>query len=158
MANNNRITINHPGQMNDAAKQLLSNLDAGDIILLQGDLGAGKTTFVQALARQLNIKEKVTSPTFTIVGEYDLPKPVKNIDKLIHVDLYRLDKTTAQNDPAIQDILSRDNSRSLIAIEWAQRLDTKLNTKAVKLNFEHTDDKNKRIITISHPTNARQNT
>lgn len=154
MANNKRLTINHPDQMNDAAKQLLNNLNAGDTILLQGDLGAGKTTFVQALARQLKIKEKVTSPTFTIVGEYELPNPVKNINKLIHMDLYRLDKNTAKNDPAIQDILSRDNSQSLIAIEWAERLNTKFNGKAVKLHFEHTDNKNKRIITISPSTNA----
>lgn len=93
---------------------MAAELTAGAIVLLSGELGAGKTAFVRGLANGLGIDpDEVTSPTFTLVHEYGggrLP--------LIHVDLYRLD-TVALEDIGLDEELA---SRGVLAIEWAERL------------------------------------
>jgi tRNA threonylcarbamoyladenosine biosynthesis protein TsaE len=96
------------------ASQLARELNAGSVILLSGDLGAGKTAFVKGLAAGLGFDpDEVTSPTFTLVHEYRngrLP--------LFHVDLYRLDR--ADLDDIGLDLESA--SSGVVAIEWAERL------------------------------------
>jgi tRNA threonylcarbamoyladenosine biosynthesis protein TsaE len=93
------------------AAALAPSLDAGAVILLSGDLGAGKTAFVRGLAEGLGIDpDEVTSPTFTLVHEYRggrLP--------LIHVDLYRLDRAEIGLD---QDLAAT----GVTAVEWSERL------------------------------------
>jgi tRNA threonylcarbamoyladenosine biosynthesis protein TsaE len=92
---------------------LASHLKPGDVILLYGDLGAGKTAFVRGLARGLGANpEDVSSPTFTIIQEY--PSPAGT---LYHVDLYRLEPAEI-DDLGLDDILS---SGGIVAIEWADR-------------------------------------
>jgi tRNA threonylcarbamoyladenosine biosynthesis protein TsaE len=96
------------------AAQLAAGLDAGTVILLSGDLGAGKTAFVRGLAEGLGLAaDVVTSPTFTLVHEYRggrLP--------LIHVDLYRLDAADLA-DIGLDDDLA---AAGVVAIEWPERL------------------------------------
>lgn len=98
----------------DIAASLAKTLKAGDVLLLSGDLGAGKTAFVRGLADGLGIDTgEVTSPTFTLVHEYrggTLP--------LIHVDLYRLDRAELDEIGLDEDVATK----GVIAIEWAERL------------------------------------
>ena len=93
---------------------LARDLTAGSVLLLSGDLGAGKTAFVRGLAEGLGINsEDVTSPTFTLVHEYRggrLP--------LIHVDLYRLERADLDEIGLDEDLASN----GVVAIEWAERL------------------------------------
>ena len=100
------------------AAALAKDLRAGAIVLLKGDLGAGKTAFVRGLAEGLGIKaEDVTSPTFTLVHEYRggrLP--------LVHVDLYRLDRADLDEIGLDQDVANR----GIVAIEWPERLSRKI--------------------------------
>jgi tRNA threonylcarbamoyladenosine biosynthesis protein TsaE len=97
-------------------RQVASTLSAGDVLLLYGDLGAGKTAFVRGLAEGLGIRrDEVSSPTFTLIQEYRggrLP--------LFHVDLYRID------DPREFDELGLDEiaEEGVLAIEWADKLPT----------------------------------
>jgi tRNA threonylcarbamoyladenosine biosynthesis protein TsaE len=96
------------------AVTLARELKAGSVLLLSGDLGAGKTAFVRGLAEGLGISsDEVTSPTFTLVHEYRggrLP--------LIHVDLYRLDRADLDEIGLDQDLATT----GVIAVEWSERL------------------------------------
>jgi len=108
------------------AAALAKDLRAGAIVLLKGDLGAGKTAFVRGLAEGLGIKaDDVTSPTFTLVHEYRggrLP--------LVHVDLYRLERADLDEIGLDQDVANR----GIVAVEWPERLNRKLsNTIGVSI-------------------------
>jgi tRNA threonylcarbamoyladenosine biosynthesis protein TsaE len=96
------------------AARFAATLKPGDVLLLTGDLGAGKTAFVRGLAEGLGIdSEEVTSPTFTLVHEYRggrLP--------LIHVDLYRLDRADLDELGMDQDLADT----GIVAVEWPERL------------------------------------
>jgi tRNA threonylcarbamoyladenosine biosynthesis protein TsaE len=103
------------------AARLGANLVPGQVIALHGDLGAGKTTFIQGLAAGLGIAARVTSPTFILVAEYDSPRRLT----LIHMDVYRLSATPAAAAAeaetfGIEEILARDDA--VFAVEWAERL------------------------------------
>jgi tRNA threonylcarbamoyladenosine biosynthesis protein TsaE len=96
------------------ATTLAETLQAGAVVLLSGDLGAGKTAFVRGLAEGLGIDAgEVTSPTFTLVHEYRggrLP--------LVHVDLYRLDRADLDEIGLDQDLAAA----GIVAVEWAERM------------------------------------
>jgi len=96
------------------ASKLAATLKPGDVLLLSGDLGAGKTTFVKGLAAGLGIDpDEVSSPTFTLLHEYRGGRLT-----LYHADLYRLDKT-ATDDLGLEETGVRDG---VLAIEWPDRL------------------------------------
>ncbi|MCX7830878.1 MAG: tRNA (adenosine(37)-N6)-threonylcarbamoyltransferase complex ATPase subunit type 1 TsaE [Acidobacteria bacterium] len=95
------------------AKSLVKNLKKESLILLFGDLGSGKTTFVKYLAKALGFKPSdVSSPSFTIVQEYK----TKN-NKIYHIDLYRLEDEKEIFEIGIEEILDGD---SLVVVEWPQ--------------------------------------
>ncbi len=105
------------------------------IIALEGDLGGGKTTFVQGFAKGLGIKQRITSPTFVIMKKYDF---------LYHIDCYRIeDKDLLELD--FKEII--DNKHNLVVIEWAEKVKKILPKNALWLKFEYLD-KNKRKIVI----------
>jgi len=86
----------------DVARTLGKTLNAGAVVALTGDLGAGKTVFAQGIAESLDIREQITSPTFTLINEYRGRLP------LYHMDLYRLDSTREIEDIGIVDYLYGD--------------------------------------------------
>jgi tRNA threonylcarbamoyladenosine biosynthesis protein TsaE len=107
-------TSNSEAETRAIAARLAADLEPGDIVLLSGDLGAGKTAFVRGLAEGLSLDpDEVTSPTFTLVHEYRggrLP--------LIHVDLYRLDRAELDEIGLDQDLATK----GVTAVEWSERL------------------------------------
>ncbi len=105
--------------------------NAATIIALSGDLGAGKTTFTQALARELGIEDSVQSPTYVLMKSY--PIAYKGFDKLVHIDAYRLDdpKEFATLDPEsfLQD------PKALVCIEWPEKVGGELPKPDIEIKF-----------------------
>jgi tRNA threonylcarbamoyladenosine biosynthesis protein TsaE len=132
--------VQHSGSEQETSaigRELGSRLAAGDVVLLYGDLGAGKTAFVRGLAEGLGVgADQVSSPTFTLVQEYRggrLP--------LFHVDLYRL------NDPREIDDLGLDEiaEQGVLAIEWAER-HPRPPRDVVRVRIEHAGETERRIV------------
>ena len=139
-------TISSADEMKSFAAKVVDGLAGGDTLLLSGELGAGKTTFVQGLAAALGIEQDITSPTFTIVGEYPV-RNHQNITKLVHVDLYRLSEDAA-GDPAVRQVVSEQGGDTLVAIEWAERLGNAV-PSGTRIAFEHGANENARLVTLN---------
>jgi tRNA threonylcarbamoyladenosine biosynthesis protein TsaE len=123
-----------------AGERLAAALRAGDVVMLYGELGAGKTAFVRGLARGLGAPESdVSSPTFTIVQEY------AGRLTLYHVDLYRLEPKEV-DDLGLEELVSGDG---VVAIEWAERWHGRPDD-AIEVTLEHAGEDERRIV-IAHP-------
>ncbi len=108
------------------------------VLALKGNLGAGKTTFLQGYAKGLGIKEKILSPTFLILKKFPLKK-----NNFIHIDCYRINDPQEILDLGFLEIINKD----LLAIEWPERIKNILPKNTVFLTIKIID-KNKREITI----------
>jgi tRNA threonylcarbamoyladenosine biosynthesis protein TsaE len=126
-------------------KKLGQLLKSGDCVLLDGELGAGKTTFTQGLASALKIKGDVTSPTFVIAREH---KSLTDGPNLVHVDAYRLN-TLAE----ISHLdLVTDIEKAILVVEWGKGLVNDLVAEPIHIKIEHDKhDENKREFTINAP-------
>lgn len=131
------------------AKEVLSLVKTRDksratIVTLHGDLGAGKTTFTQALAGELGIKEAVQSPTYVLMKDY--PISFGRFTKLIHIDAYRLEKP--EEFAALKPETFLSNPENLVVIEWPERVEGQLPTPDVILKFSHVDTGDERHLTL----------
>jgi tRNA threonylcarbamoyladenosine biosynthesis protein TsaE len=117
------------------AERLARRLRPGDVVLLYGELGAGKTAFVRGLARGLGAADsEVSSPTFTIIQEYAGRVP------LYHVDLYRLEPAEVE-DLGLDELVSSDG---IVAIEWAERWHGRPED-ALEVRLEHAGEDQRRL-------------
>lgn len=117
-----------PEATKEIAARLAGMLPPGTVVALRGDLGAGKTCFVQGLAAALPGDSRVHSPTFTLVNEYG-PGPA-----LYHIDLYRLDDLTEILDLGVEEIFT---GQAICAIEWAERAEPVLPDRRIDVTLEH---------------------
>jgi len=110
----------------------------GTVLALTGDLGSGKTAFVQGLARGLEVPDDyyITSPSYTLINEYPGRVP------LFHVDLYRISNPMDMEDLGLYEIL---HNSGIVAIEWADRIERKLLPVSITIRFEITDDDTRKI-------------
>ncbi|MCK4454315.1 tRNA (adenosine(37)-N6)-threonylcarbamoyltransferase complex ATPase subunit type 1 TsaE [Candidatus Parcubacteria bacterium] len=115
------------------------------LIGLVGDLGAGKTTFLQGFAKGVGIKEKILSPTFVIMKKFQIQNPKSNIQYLIHIDCYRIQKPEEILEIGFQEIIS--NPENIIAIEWSEKIEKILPKNIIKIKFKFIN-KNTRKITV----------
>lgn len=121
------------------ARKIAKNFKGDEVLALFGNLGSGKTTFVQGLARGLGIKERMISPTFIIIRKHKF-----NGQKFYHVDLYRV-----HNDKQIEEELKElfKSRNRIIAIEWAEKIQNILPEKRINIFFTNLGG-DKRKITI----------
>jgi len=117
------------GAMQAFGEQIAAALTPGSVLLLHGDLGAGKTTLTQGIARGLGIQRAVTSSTFTLVSEYLLEPPVNGIARLVHLDLYRLSDPDELDTFDFDELLAATDSATII--EWPERAAGRLPVGAV---------------------------
>ena len=114
------------------------SLSQGDILLLYGDLGSGKTTFVKGLLRGLEYKDDVTSPTFTLVNEYNAKY------KVIHIDFYRDKNIDRWINLGINEYFDGLN---IVVIEWPNLIPNLLPDNSIKIFFEHIAENKRKIFT-----------
>ena len=123
---------------------LARELAPGSIVLLCGDLGAGKTVFSRGFARGLGVTEPVSSPTYTIVQEYELPTG----NRLYHMDLYRIADERAALGFGVDEFLSEPGAFSLV--EWPERIKGLLPDTTIRVELGHRSE-NEREIRIILP-------
>lgn len=114
---------------------------AATVVALSGDLGAGKTTFAQAVARYFGIEEQVTSPTFVIEKIYDIPEGA--FKRLIHIDAYRLKEERELETLGWRALLA--DSSTLILIEWPERVPGLLPMDTHRVTLQYIDEQTRDI-------------
>ena len=130
------------------AKRFAAELKPGDVVCLEGDLGAGKTTFTQGLAAALGVAGRVTSPTFCLVQEHrrasDLQPSTSNLqpDFLVHMDLYRLNGEDDVLAIGWEDYLAEG---AVMVVEWPERAGSLIPSDARHVRFEHRGEESRRI-------------
>ncbi|MGH9139025.1 MAG: tRNA (adenosine(37)-N6)-threonylcarbamoyltransferase complex ATPase subunit type 1 TsaE [Acidimicrobiales bacterium] len=117
----------------DVAEAVASQSRRGDVIVLAGEMGAGKTVFAQGFGRALGVTEPITSPTFTLVHTYDTPRGA-----LHHVDIYRLEQVNELADLALGELSEFDG---IVLVEWGDVVSAVLGEHlAVRLELVGSDD------------------
>ncbi|MEX0930630.1 MAG: tRNA (adenosine(37)-N6)-threonylcarbamoyltransferase complex ATPase subunit type 1 TsaE [Candidatus Paceibacterota bacterium] len=115
------------------------------VVALSGDLGAGKTTFTQTLARTLGVETPVTSPTFVIEQVYHLPGG-KQFDQLVHIDAYRLESGEELVKLGWNELTADPNN--LVVVEWGEKVREIMPDKTVWLKFEVVGGEERKITTV----------
>lgn len=130
-------TFNSLQDMSSFAATLGKVLRPGDVLLLEGDLGAGKTTFTQYLAKALGVMKNVNSPTFTIIKEY------KGIYPFYHMDVYRLGE-----EPEDLGFDEYFYGNGITVVEWAHLIADQLPDEYIQINLFHTGVENQRKVQL----------
>ena len=131
-----KVTTNNVLETQNLAKQLGEGLHGGEVIILNGQLGAGKTTFTKGIAEALGIRDIITSPTFTIMKEY------YGKLNLCHFDMYRIEDSSELEELGVTDNLF--DKDTVCVIEWS-KLDN--SDEYITIDFEYIDE-SRREITI----------
>ena len=123
------------------AQEIIKSKKAS-IIGLEGELGSGKTTFIQGMAKGLRIRERITSPTFVIFKKFKLG-PVPHLKYLYHIDCYRLSSPQDLLDLGFKEIISQPN---IVVIEWAEKIKKILPKDTFWIKFGYLDKDKREII------------
>lgn len=120
-------------------EKIAADLKPGNLLALYGELGSGKTTFIQGLARGLGIERRVISPTFVFVRQY----PFSSGKTFYHIDLYRISEITEARGLGLEEIFA--DKKAITVIEWADRIKEILPKKRIDIYFEYLDENKRRI-------------
>jgi tRNA threonylcarbamoyladenosine biosynthesis protein TsaE len=138
-----KVLTANPDETRQLGHQVAQHLQGNENICLFGELGAGKTAFVQGLAQGLMIAETVKSPTFTYLREYDIPM---RSTKFAHYDLYRLSDSPTFHDLDSIELFERlANDDVIVCIEWAEKLEAYQNNATFKVRFRYLEDEQREI-------------
>ena len=124
----------------EIATQVAQSVTAGDLILLIGDLGAGKTAFAKGFGKAIGVEEPITSPTFTLAREY------RGELDLHHLDVYRLEQIEEVRDLALPELFE---GNSVTLIEWGDQIISELPKSHLEVSLEYGDIDSERIINIA---------
>ena len=130
-----------PSETEAVGARLAAGLSPGDVVLVSGELGTGKTTLIRGACRALGVTEAVTSPTFTIGQRYGGRVPVS------HLDLYRLEGLGAEEPGLLDDYLTPD---AVAFVEWPGTAEPELERVAMRVGLEH-DGGDHRLIAVRRP-------
>lgn len=148
------ITTKNPGQTQKLGEELAKEIrqltdkkgvnKTAVVLGLQGDLGSGKTTFLQGFAKGLEIKEKILSPTFVIFKRFEIKKQKKQFSNFYHFDCYRIQKPKEILDMGFKEIIL--NPKNIVAIEWPEKIKKFLPKSVMMIKFKFIDKKIRELI------------
>ena len=121
----------------------IKNLKKAKVIVLYGDLGSGKTTFVQGFAKGLGIKKRIISPTFVIVRSYELRIKNKELRSFYHIDLYRVRSEDEIKNLGFEEIIN--DPENIVAVEWGEKLGNLLPGKRWDIRFNYVGETKRKI-------------
>jgi len=130
--------IRHKIELNKVAEKLLKEFYEQRVFAFYGKMGAGKTTFIQAICRALGTSDNVTSPTFALINEYR----TREMKSIFHFDFYRINKLEEAFDLGYEDYLYSGN---YCLIEWPEMIESLLPEKIVQVKIEVLDDETRAI-------------
>ena len=133
------LVVNSELDTIELGKKIASQLNIGDIVILTGDLGAGKTKLTEGILSYFGLSDEVSSPTFTIVNEYDTPS-----FKIFHFDLYRLADIDEFSSIGGEEYFEK----GVCIIEWGEMIEDFIPDRYLKLEFTTTEE-NQRVINIT---------
>lgn len=133
-----RQITNSSEETQKIAEEFAHTLKGGEVLCLYGDLGYGKTTYIQGLAKGLGIKAKIISPTFIIMRSYKIKLKIFH-----HVDLYRINTKQEIVDLGLLDIMK--DPGSIVAIEWPGKMGKLLPDKRIDIEIEYIDENKRKI-------------
>ena len=154
MNKNNKFITKNFEETQKLGEELAGEIKDGTVVALYGDLGSGKTTFVQGFAKGLGINKRLISPTYIILRTYKIKLKTKNlklktsvqeVKNFYHVDLYRIQNGEDIREIGLDEII--ENGNDIVAIEWAEKLGYLLPKKRIDIYFKSQDDT--REITIN---------
>lgn len=137
-----RVSTHSPDQTRQLAASLAADAGPDTVLALHGELGSGKTCFAQGFAEGMGIHDPVTSPTFTLVNEYNGRLP------LFHIDLYRIHNT---EELTLLDLSEFFNGGGVTLIEWAERARDMLPPNTIHVFLEPMDNEDERSVVIRYP-------
>lgn len=142
-----QVTTRSAAETRKLGQMIGTRIDRPTCIALIGDLGSGKTAFVQGLAKGLDVSEQyyVTSPTFTLINEYPGRHP------LFHVDLYRIENLSELGEIDLQEVFEQD---AVVAVEWAEKLSPDMLSDHLKLQFRIINDDIRQIDIFAYGQHA----
>ncbi len=135
-----KILVRSLKEMKKLAKVFYQTLQGGEVILLEGDLGAGKTTFTKMLCHYAKVKEDVTSPTFTIMREY-----WGKTKHIVHFDLYRIEQAQDVQEFGFDEYVYATQPDQIVLIEWPYNIQGFQYPKCIKILIEKIDDDTRQI-------------
>lgn len=139
------VTSRSPDETRALGEALGKLAEAGDLVLLSGELGAGKTVFVQGMATGLGYEGTVSSKSFVLLGEY------AGRETLFHADLYRLDDPEMVEDLALEELIAD----GVVAVEWPERADSRLPEGSLMVRFTIGADDRRTIVVEPHGERAQ---
>lgn len=139
------ITTNSFSETQQFGKDFAQQLTGGEVLALHGDLGSGKTTFVQGLAKGLGIERKIISPTFIIMRTYEAGEKAQGmgIRNLYHVDLYRIENEHDVEGLGLFELMN--DPENIVVLEWPEKIINYLPEKKYDLNFTYIDELKRNI-------------
>lgn len=144
MFEDKQVAIKSIEEMDSLATEIAASLRGGEVLALSGELGAGKTTFVQGLAKALGVKQTIASPTFALERQYKTDKGFR----LHHFDWYRLDDPPAVQALGVEELIGQ--SDAVVVVEWPERAWELLPSDTMVIGIAYDDHDEARQVTLSH--------
>lgn len=139
---NDEIITSSAKQTQELGEHFAKTLQGGDVIALHGNLGSGKTTFTQGVAKGLGLSQPIVSPTFILMREYRLDK--QGLQTLYHIDLYRTENERDAKGLGIEEVFA--DTKGVTLVEWPEKMGNLVPEKRIDIFFEYLSENERKII------------